>query len=131
MNSDQRWKIKRALDDFVNELVNVFPEENREEIERGLPDYPKNSLGTDGGCWTDSELTEYMKACFVHCQRLLKRIASPPESLASEPGTSLVAAGWKCVGEAGGGSWSRKDRPRVEEQNTQRKLRFEVHDAAG
>ena len=46
--------------------------------------------------------------------------------LASEPGTSLVASGWKCIGEAGGGSWSRRDRPRVEEVNTQKKLRFEV-----
>ncbi len=46
--------------------------------------------------------------------------------LATEPGTSLVAAGWNLVGESGGGKWSRKDRPRVDEVNTQRKLRFEV-----
>lgn len=46
--------------------------------------------------------------------------------LASESGVSLQASGWKCVGQAGGGSWSRDGRPRVEEQNTQRKLRFEV-----
>jgi hypothetical protein len=46
--------------------------------------------------------------------------------LGDEPGTSLRAAGWKCVGEAGGGNWSRKSRPRVDEHPTQRKLRFEI-----
>lgn len=34
--------------------------------------------------------------------------------LASERGTSLKAAGWKCVGAAGGGTWDRKDRKRVD-----------------
>ena len=33
--------------------------------------------------------------------------------LSSEPGTSLRAAGWKVIGEAGGGTWSRPSRPRV------------------
>ena len=46
--------------------------------------------------------------------------------LDTEPGTSLAAAGWKCVGQAGGGSWSRADRPRVDLHPTQGKLRFEV-----
>jgi hypothetical protein len=35
-------------------------------------------------------------------------------TLDSESGTSLVAAGWKCVGQAGGGSWNREHRPRVD-----------------
>lgn len=34
--------------------------------------------------------------------------------LKAEPGTSLKAAGWKCLGDAGGGSWSRPSRPRVD-----------------
>lgn len=34
--------------------------------------------------------------------------------LASEPGTSLVAAGWKCIGETPGRSWSVPSRPRVD-----------------
>jgi hypothetical protein len=34
--------------------------------------------------------------------------------LAAEPGTSLVAAGWKLLGEAGGGSWNHRSRPRVD-----------------
>jgi hypothetical protein len=35
-------------------------------------------------------------------------------TLGTEPGTSLVASGWKLVGAAGGGSWNRKNRPRVD-----------------
>lgn len=46
--------------------------------------------------------------------------------LASEPGTSLTAAGWRLIGEAGGGSWSRADRPRVDKAPTQGKLLFET-----
>jgi hypothetical protein len=45
--------------------------------------------------------------------------------LNTESGTSLVAAGWKCVGECGGGSWSVPSRPRVDRHPLQRKLRFE------
>ncbi len=47
-------------------------------------------------------------------------------TLASEPGASLHAAGWKCIGEAGGGSWSCKSRPRVDTHPLQTKLRWEV-----
>lgn len=46
--------------------------------------------------------------------------------LASEPGTSLVAAGWKLIGSAGGGSWSRTSRPRVDKAPTQQKTLFEA-----
>lgn len=46
--------------------------------------------------------------------------------LDTEPGTSLRAAGWKCVGESGGGKWTRKDRPRIDDHPTQGKLRFEM-----
>ena len=35
-------------------------------------------------------------------------------TLASEAGTSLVAAGWKSLYETGGGEWSRPSRPRPE-----------------
>lgn len=45
--------------------------------------------------------------------------------LDTEPGTSLVAAGWKCIGTAGGGSWSRPSRPTVDKHPLQKKLRFE------
>lgn len=46
--------------------------------------------------------------------------------LSSEPGTSLRAAGWKCIGEAGGGSWSVKSRPRVDKHPLQTKILYEA-----
>ena len=46
--------------------------------------------------------------------------------LDTEPGTSLRAAGWKLIGEAGGGSWNCASRPRVDKHPTQKKLRWEV-----
>lgn len=47
-------------------------------------------------------------------------------TLASESGSSLRGAGWKLIGEAGGGSWSRSSRPRVDKHPMQRKLRWEA-----
>lgn len=46
-------------------------------------------------------------------------------SLPEEGGASLRAAGWICLGEAGGGSWHREARPRVDTHPTQVKLRWE------
>ena len=45
--------------------------------------------------------------------------------LASEPGTSLTAAGWRLIGAIPGGSWSRTSRPRVDKHPLQGKLLFE------
>lgn len=47
-------------------------------------------------------------------------------TLPEEGGDSLRAAGWKLVGEAGGGSWSRAERPRVDTHPTQIKMRWEA-----
>jgi hypothetical protein len=47
-------------------------------------------------------------------------------TLPEEGGASLRAAGWRCIGEAGGGSWSRATRPRVDLHPTQAKLRWEA-----
>jgi hypothetical protein len=47
-------------------------------------------------------------------------------TLASEPGSSLKGAGWKCLGARGGGSWSRKDRPRVDKAPTCQKQLWEM-----
>ncbi len=47
-------------------------------------------------------------------------------TLATEPGTSLRAAGWKAVGEVKGGSWDREERPRVDKHPTQDKIRWEA-----
>lgn len=46
--------------------------------------------------------------------------------LASEPGSSLYGAGWRLIGERGGGPWGRDGRPRVDKHPTQRKLLFEA-----
>lgn len=47
-------------------------------------------------------------------------------TLPAEGGASLRASGWRCVGEAGGGSWSCPSRPRVDTHPTQVKLRWEA-----
>lgn len=47
-------------------------------------------------------------------------------TLPEEGGTSLRAANWKLIGEAGGGAWSRDGRPRVDTHPQQVKLRWEA-----
>lgn len=47
-------------------------------------------------------------------------------TLASEPGASLRAAGWRVVGEVRGRSWSTPSRPRVDTAPHQDKLRWEA-----
>lgn len=47
-------------------------------------------------------------------------------TLATEPGTSLRAAGWKVVGAVRGRSWSCASRPRVDKTPHQNKLRWEA-----
>ena len=49
--------------------------------------------------------------------------------LDTEPGASLRAAGWKLIGQRGGGSWSVPSRPRVDRHPTQGKLLFELEAA--
>jgi hypothetical protein len=48
-------------------------------------------------------------------------------TLPEEGGTSLRAAGWKCLGERGGGSWNRTNRPRVDTHPLQVKIGWEVN----
>lgn len=50
--------------------------------------------------------------------------------LKSEPGTSLVAAGWRLIGETGGKSWSVPSRPRVDTHPLEPRLRFEIEAAS-
>lgn len=47
-------------------------------------------------------------------------------TLPEEGGASLRAAGWRLIGEAGGGSWSRRQRPRIDHHPLQVKLRWEA-----
>ncbi len=49
-------------------------------------------------------------------------------TLPDEGGASLRGAGWKCIGEAGGGNWNTKARPRVDSDHQQMKLRWEATD---
>ena len=46
-------------------------------------------------------------------------------TLPSEGGASLRATGWELVGEAGGGNWNSKNRPRVDTELDQLKLKWE------
>lgn len=65
-----------------------------------------------GACWRAARALGY--------QRLLTYI------LDTEVGLTLRAAGWHCVGEAGGGSWSRLSRPREGLAPQQGKLRWQA-----
>lgn len=47
-------------------------------------------------------------------------------TLKSESGESLRGAGWKLIGEAGGGSWSSKKRPRIDKHPIDQKLLWEA-----
>jgi len=46
-------------------------------------------------------------------------------TLVEEGGASLRGAGWRTVGECGGGTWNRKSRPRVDLHPEQKKIRWE------
>ncbi len=45
-------------------------------------------------------------------------------TLESESGISLRASGWKCLGQCGGGSWSRENRPRIDKHPLQKKIKW-------
>ena len=47
-------------------------------------------------------------------------------TLASEPGTSLRATGFREIGKAGGGSWSRPSRTRTDKHPTEEKTKWEL-----
>lgn len=61
------------------------------------------------------------RACFALG---FKRIGT--YTLPTEGGTSLRAAGWKLLGERGGGDWGRADRPRTTKHPTQPKWLWEA-----
>jgi hypothetical protein len=70
-------------------------------------------------------VTRMLSALWRACQALgYRRLVT--YTLAEEGGASLRAAGWRNVGAAGGGTWSRKDRPRVDTHPTQVKMRWEA-----
>ncbi len=51
--------------------------------------------------------------------------------LDSESGVSLRAAGWKCIGQAGGLRWTGKRRPEVDLYPAQMKIRWEKEENDG
>lgn len=63
------------------------------------------------------------RACFALGYRNLITYTLP-----SEGGASLRGAGWKLIGEAGGGSWDTptSSRPRVDKHPTQEKIKWEA-----
>lgn len=47
-------------------------------------------------------------------------------TLQTERGTSLNAAGWKCIAEVSKQSWHRKNRPRINAPTPQKRFRWEI-----
>ena len=58
-------------------------------------------------CWRAARAMGYLRAITY--------------TLQSETGTSVKAAGWKEIGRAGGGTWNRASRPRVDTHPTEQK----------
>ena len=50
-------------------------------------------------------------------------------TLLEEPGTSLRAAGWREIGKAGGGTWNRRGRPRIDTHPVGQKRLWEATSA--
>jgi hypothetical protein len=79
-------------------------------------------LATDGTPNACSKLyAAARKAAFALGYRRLITYTLPEEG-----GASLRGAGWRCLGERGGGSWSCRSRPRVDKHPLQAKLIWEV-----
>lgn len=80
-----------------------------------------NRLYTDGARNACSMLyaSAWRAAWTLSYKRLITYI------LESENGASLRAAGWKCIGQAGGLQWTGRHRPEIDLYPQQMKLRFE------
>lgn len=83
------------------------------EVNRTCTDGTKNANSQlYGACWRAARALGY------------KRLIT--YTLPSESGASLRGAGWRLLGEAGGGKWSRKGRPRMDTHPLQKKLLWEA-----
>ena len=83
------------------------------EVTRCCTDGTKNACSMlYGAAWRAAKALGY--------QRLITY------TLAEEAGTSLVAAGWKEIGNRGGGQWGREGRPRVDTHPTGQKTLWEA-----
>jgi hypothetical protein len=65
-------------------------------------------------------------AAAKHAAQALGYVRVITYTLASESGASLRGAGWKNIGRAGGGSWSRPSRPRVDTAPLEQKQLWEA-----
>ena len=82
------------------------------EVTRLCTDGSRNACSLlYAACWRAARGMGYRRLCTY--------------TLPVEGGASLRAAGWRCLGETGGGSWSRRERPRVDKHPLQAKLRWE------
>ena len=83
------------------------------EVTRVATDGTKNACSVlYGACWRAARALGYRKLITY--------------TLASEPGVSLIAAGWRVVGQVDGRSWNCISRPRVDRHPTQDKIRWEA-----
>lgn len=76
-----------------------------------LEGFPNACSMLYGACWRAARALGY--------RRLITY------TLASEMGTSVKAAGWTELGKAGGGTWNRAGRPRVDRAPTEQKVLWE------
>ncbi len=82
------------------------------EVNRVATDGAKNACSMlYGAAWRAARAMGYRRAVTY--------------TLPQEGGTSLRAAGWRLIGEAGGGQWGTKNRPRVTD-HPEIKLRWEA-----
>tara|TARA_R100000808_G_scaffold3842_1_gene13146 strand:+ start:2019 stop:2459 length:441 start_codon:yes stop_codon:yes gene_type:complete len=73
--------------------------------------YPNACSMLYGACWRAARAMGYKKAITY--------------TLDTEKGTSVKAAGWKCVGQTKGGSWNVPSRPRIDKHPLQKKFKWE------
>jgi len=119
----QGWKYGIAVNDGAGKIVGVitigrpvarhYDNGYTLEVTRCCTDGTKNACSKlYSAAWRAARALGY--------KRLITYI------LKTETGASIKASGWKLVGEAGGGSWSRKTRPRIDTAPTGQKLLFDI-----
>lgn len=121
----QGWKFGIGLEDPDNQLQGVITvgrpvarmlatkDPTALEVTRCCvrPGTPNGASMLYGAAWRTAQK--------LGCKRLITY------TLDTEPGTSLKAAGWRCVATSPGGSWSRSRRSRTDKAPTQPKRRWE------
>lgn len=81
-----------------------------------------NRVATDGA----KNACSMLYGAAWRCARAMGYRKLVTYTLASEPGTSLRAAGWRVVGEVKGRTWDCPTRPRIDKHPTLDKVRWEA-----